>query len=182
MTRNTLLECRPAAGGVGVFALRAIKPGQRLLRFTGPVLDRKALDAALEIAAVDGFLQISPRSYMGPSGGTDDYVNHSCDPNCGVQFAGSRIVLRSIRRIAPDEEITFDYASTQNAYPCRFSCGCGSPNCRRDIGDFDDLPFAMQLKYLELGVLAPYLAARLENRIGRHSTAPARSREPVTAG
>ncbi len=182
MTRNTLLECRPVAGGLGVFARRAIKPGRRLLRFTGPVLDRKALEAALENAAVDSFLQISSCSYMGPSGGIDDYVNHSCEPNCGLRFLGSRIFLTAIRPFSGGEQVTFDYASTQNAYPYRFFCGCGTAGCRGDIGDFDDLPYSLQLKYHELGVLAPYLAVRLIRRMGLRRPAPARSQETVATG
>lgn len=162
MTKNTLLTCRPVPDGLGVFSLRAIDPDRRVLDFTGPVLDRVALDASLASAAVDKFLQISADRYIGPSGGMDDFVNHSCDPNCGVQFFDSRIVLTTIRPINPGEEITFDYATTQNAYPYRFSCGCGRPNCRLDIGDFDDLPYALKSKYHDRGVLAPYLAASFD--------------------
>ena len=159
MTQNTLLECRSVADGLGVFALRTIKTGRRLLEFTGPILNRQSLDMALEYSDVDGYLQISAHSYMGPSGGLDDFVNHSCDPNCGLLFLKSRIVLTAIRPINPGEELTFDYASTQNAYPHRFLCSCGSPKCRREIGDFDDLPFSLQRTYHERGILAPYLAA-----------------------
>ena len=159
--RNALLACRPASGGLGVFAVRAITPGQRLIEFTGPLIDRTTLDAALESVIVDGFLQIAEDRYMGPSGALDDFVNHSCDPNCGLRFLETGIVLTAIRPILPNEEITFDYASTQNAYPCRFLCECGSKSCRVDIGDFDDLPSGLKWKYHELGILAPYLDATL---------------------
>lgn len=161
MSKLPLLDCRPVCGGTGVFALRLIKPGRRLLEFTGPFLDRAALDKALEHATVDSYLQVSADRYLGPSGGMDDFINHSCNPNCGLQFIDARILLVSIRTIRRGEEITFDYASTQNDYPCRFSCRCGSPACRGEIGDFDELPFELQLKYHELGVLAPYLASTL---------------------
>lgn len=161
MFQENLLACRPTTNGLGVFALQEIKPTQRILQFTGPVIARDALDAALDSLDVDGFLQISANSYMGPSGGFDDFVNHSCAPNCGLHFLASGIVLTAIRPISRDEQITFDYASTQNAYPCRFLCGCGSPGCRRDIGDFDDLPEALKWKYHQLGILAPYLSAAL---------------------
>jgi hypothetical protein len=159
VNQQHFLECRPATYGLGVFALKAIKPGQRLLEFTGPVIRGDALEAALESIDVDGFLQISSDSYIGLSGGLDDFVNHACEPNCGLQFLDSGIVLTAIRAISADEEITFDYASTQNAYPYRFSCGCGSATCRQDIGDFDDLPDALKWKYHHLGILAPYLSA-----------------------
>jgi SET domain-containing protein len=166
MVHNTLLACRPASGGLGVFARRAIRPGQRLLEFTGPMMGRKALDAALDRAPVDSFLQMAADRYMGPSGGFDDFVNHACDPNCGLRFSGSKIVLTAIHPIAPDEQITFDYATTQNGYPCRFLCGCGSHLCRHDIGDFDDLPDTLKWRYHRRGILAPYLTARLTGNVG----------------
>lgn len=179
MMQKSLLACRPGPAGVGVFALRAIEPGRRLLEFTGPVLDRKALDAALACATVDSYLQIATDSYMGPSGAMDDFINHSCDPNCGLRFSRSRIVLTAIRPIEPDEEITFDYATTQNAYPYRFSCSCDSSNCRHDIGDFDDLPSSLKRKYYELGVLAPYLAATLTSRADSVASASMDAKKPV---
>jgi hypothetical protein len=175
MVHNTLLACRPASGGLGVFALRAIMPGQRLIEFTGPIIDGDALDAALECAAVDSFLQISADHYMGPSGSFDDFVNHACDPNCGLRFSRSKIVLTAIRSIAADEEITFDYASTQSAYPCRFLCGCGSRICRQDIGDFDDLPETLKWKYHRRGILPPYLSVRLTGNAGLRKAASMRS-------
>ena len=108
MTQKTLLACRPVADGLGVFALRAIEPGRRLLRFSGPIIDKEALDAALACASVDSYLQVAPGSYMGPSGGMDDFVNHSCDPNCGLQFLRSGIFLVALRPIGPHEEISFE--------------------------------------------------------------------------
>jgi SET domain-containing protein len=172
MVQDTLLARRPVSNGFGVFALRAIEPGRRLLDFTGPVIDRDGLDAALERSEVDNFLQISADSYMGPSGGLDDFVNHSCKPNCGLRFSRFKVVLAAINPIAANEEITFDYASTQNAYPYRFACGCGSPICRQDIGDFDDLPYSLKWKYYEHGILAPYLSASLTGNAGLRNALP----------
>lgn len=179
MTQDSLLACRPVSDGLGVFALKAIKTGRHLLRFTGPELDREALDAALQGGGVDSFLQIAPGRYIGPSGGMDDFVNHSCNPNCGLQFFRSRIVLTAIRPIRPEEQLTFDYASTQNAYPYRFCCECGSAECRKDIGDFDDLPHALKWQYHERGILAPYLAACLIADAGLHNTVSMQAYKPV---
>jgi hypothetical protein len=159
------LACRPAQYGLGIFALRSIKPGQCLLDFTGPAVRADQLGAEMRRIDVDGFLQIAKDRYVGLSGGLDDYVNHSCDPNCGLMFLDTGIVLTAIRAISADEEITFDYASTQNAYPYRFSCACGSATCRGDVGDFDELPDALKWKYHELGILAPYLSEQLTGAV-----------------
>ena len=36
-----------------------------------------------------------------------DFINHSCDPNCGFTNANTLVAIRSI---GPGESITFDYA------------------------------------------------------------------------
>jgi uncharacterized protein len=56
-----------------------------------------------------------------------DYVNHSCDPNCGI--VGS-VLLVARRRIAAGEEICFDYAMTDTDDYDEFECRCGSEQCR----------------------------------------------------
>jgi len=152
------LRRRSESSGSGVCTLHSVKRGQALLIFTGPVLATMAHRAALRESDEDWFLQISATEYLGPSGGLDDFVNHACEPNCGLQFGEAGIRLVAVTDIAAGEQLTFDYATTQNAYPKRFRCLCGSPRCRGEIGDFDDLPAALKRRYHELGILAPWLA------------------------
>jgi len=72
------------------------------------------------------------------------WINHSCDPNAGLETGVSdtgnvwgRIV--ALRDIAAGEEISYDYAFPAHlAEPCR----CGSPQCRGLIIDEDELPAA----------------------------------------
>ncbi len=37
------------------------------------------------------------------------FMNHSCAPNCVAEMDGNRIFIYSRRRIAPGEELTYDY-------------------------------------------------------------------------
>ena len=75
------------------------------------------------------------------------WINHSCDPNAGVQTGvaddgavWARIV--ALRPIAIGEEIAYDYAFPAHlAEPCR----CGSSCCRGQIIDEDALPAAAAL-------------------------------------
>lgn len=146
------------SSGSGVFTLRSTKKGEPLLLFSGPILDREQHRLALQQSDVDWYLQISPHEFLGPSGGLDDFVNHSCTPNCGVLFADGSICLVALQDIDAGEQLTFDYATTQNDYPNRFRCVCGSDACRGEIGNFDELPGALKRQYHDLGVLAPWLA------------------------
>mgnify|MGYP000035256919 CR=1 FL=1 len=60
------------------------------------------------------------------------YLNHHCNPNAKIDSAkrllkagGDRkIVLRAINTITKDEEITFDYNSTESLVSHPFYCRC----------------------------------------------------------
>lgn len=80
--------------------------------------------------------------------GGADYLNHSCDPNAGIK---GQIFLDAMREIAPDEEVTFDYAMVlcggEGIPPYSMECSCGSPNCRKRVTDNDWLLPELQQRY-----------------------------------
>jgi SET domain len=88
-------------------------------------------------------------------------VNHSCEPNCGIRDEGHRIVLFALRDIPKDEEITFDYSTTQTGGFWSMLCRCGSSQCRGMIGDFKDLPTSTRTFYIQEGAVLSYLLAEL---------------------
>ena len=57
------------------------------------------------------------------------YTNHSCDPNIAIQ---GQIIFVAMRDIAPDEELTHDWATTDDL-DCEMECHRGRPNCRRIV-------------------------------------------------
>ena len=151
------LVTRACNGGKGIFTRRKIPANARILEFTGDRVVRDIVDQALADGGPDSFLQVEENSFIGSSGTVDDYVNHSCDPNCGLDFAGDRIYLKSIKPIKRGEELTFDYATSQNSFPFRFHCRCGSVQCRGEIGDYNEIPAPLKAYYQSMGVIAPYL-------------------------
>ena len=71
------------------------------------------------------------------------FSNHSCDPNLGVQ---GQIVFVAMRDIQPGEELTHDWATTDDdSY--QMECECGSPQCRRIITGQDWRKHELQQKY-----------------------------------
>lgn len=120
-----------AQHGKGVFAKYAIAAGEAIITFSGPLLKRS------QVRDGDYHLQIGEDLYLGASGGADDYVNHSCQPNAG--FNGG-LVLVARRAIAPEEEITWDYSSAidEADFP-GFRCCCGSAVCRGTVHSFRHL-------------------------------------------
>jgi uncharacterized protein len=96
--------------GLGLFATMPIKRGTWLLEYSGPLLTdaeaKKKEDRGARYLfeinrrwTVDG----SPRSNIAR------YANHSCKPNLEVEIVKKRILLRTIRRIEPGDELTYNY-------------------------------------------------------------------------
>ena len=151
------LGIMPCRGGLGVFIQQWIPANTRILEFTGKIIDRDMINHIVTKGCSDSFLQVGENEFIGASGRLDDYVNHSCDPNCGLDFEDGRVYLKSIRIISRGSEITYDYATSQSLFPLRFSCKCESPDCRGDIGDFNELPVKRKKFYLSKSVVAPFL-------------------------
>jgi hypothetical protein len=71
-------------------------------------------------------------------GRTDDYINHSCEPNLGFLQGDPR--LFAIRDIAIGEELTFDYAMAMcEVDDWGFQCTCGAKTCRGAVAGFETL-------------------------------------------
>jgi hypothetical protein len=55
------------------------------------------------------------------------YINHSCNPN--AFFNTTTMKLMALRAIAPGDEFTFFYPSTEWFMAEPFACSCGEANC-----------------------------------------------------
>jgi SET domain-containing protein len=136
--------------GRGVFAAAPIAAGEAIMRFTGPLREPPDVDFD------DYHLQIGEHRYLGPSGQADDYVNHSCAPNCALRDG---LTLTALRDILPGEELTWDYSTAiDEADFAGFPCACGAPGCRGAVRSFRDLPAADRARLRPW--LLPYLRAK----------------------
>ena len=145
------LVVRSGTHGRGVFTEELIPAGTRIIRFVGPFL-RYAETSASTYA-----LQIGPDLYIGASGGLDDFINHSCEPNAGLRIEGTTVDLHAIRDIAAEEEVLFDYSTTLDEDDFTMSCSCGAPSCRKLIGDGKYLPESVWQRYMGLGIIPEYV-------------------------
>ena len=144
--------------GQGVFTIRHYEAGEKVLLFKGNIVD---LD---EVEDHGKYLQVGKRHFLGSSGEADDFINHSCEPNCGVTMRQGKILLISIRAIQPKEELTFDY-STWMAYDYwEMDCICGNAHCRKRIKDFKYLPGELRQKYIDLNVVPDYVLRETQSR------------------
>jgi SET domain-containing protein len=123
--------------GLGLFARLAIARGEIVAVKGGYVLTRaewaplgRELGPA-EIQLTDD-LVIAPVS-ADERDGAMLYTNHSCDPNIALQ---GQIVFVAMRDIAAGEELTHDWATTDDDDDA-MTCHCGSPRCRGTISGKD---------------------------------------------
>ena len=137
--------------GRGVVAGRAIPRGALVLRFEGPVFNKETCPEFSEA------LQVGVDAWMWSSGGLDDLVNHSCDPNLGLWQVSGRpghTYLLAIRDVAAGEELSFDYSTSMVDEPWDMEgCLCGAAKCRGLVGNFLDMPLEAMQFYARLGVL-----------------------------
>ena len=127
--------------GRGVFALRRIHKGTRLIEYVGERIspeeaDRRYDDDALDIPhtflfTVDKHTVID----AAVDGNEARFINHSCDPNCEAVDDAGRIFIEAIRRIRPGEELTYDYHLERDGrwrkeWAERYACRCGASDCR----------------------------------------------------
>jgi hypothetical protein len=146
--RSPKTEVRPSPiHGTGLFAAHAIATGEIVAVKGGHVLTR-AQWTALEPTLGAADIQIADDLFIAPvrpdhRHGSMLYTNHSCDPNLAIQ---GQIVLVAMRDIVPGEELTIDWATTDDG-DYELACRCGSPRCRGTVTGKDWMKPELQARY-----------------------------------
>ncbi|HYB65519.1 MAG TPA: SET domain-containing protein-lysine N-methyltransferase [Steroidobacteraceae bacterium] len=137
-----LIEVRASAlHGLGVFALRRIEAGTRVIEYLGERISHQEADRRYDHKSLDDnhtFLFIADDTTVidaGVDGNEARFVNHACDPNCASVIERARVFIDAIRPIAPGEELTYDYQIQREAgdppeIDAIFACRCGLRGCR----------------------------------------------------
>ena len=108
--------------GLGIFAMEKIPKGKIVHIFYGYINEIQDKHT----------LQITSKLHLHVEG-YGRYINHSCEPNCVVV---NKFKLVAIKDIEADEEITFDYSTTEEHL--NMKCSCGSKNCSKLIKGYSD--------------------------------------------
>jgi len=96
------------AAGLGLFALKPIPAGKRLIEYTGPLVSNEEVERRTNGKyffgvnskwSIDG----TPRSNIAR------YINHSCRPNCDAILSKRRVWIWSRRAIKAGEELSYNY-------------------------------------------------------------------------
>jgi uncharacterized protein len=140
--------CTPEGGkGGGVRATRGFQVGETVM----------IGELEGEVERNDSHATQISRTRWARHHGLGPIVNHSCDPNCGVEVneTGACDFVARIS-ISAGDEITFDYAMRNYSiehFPG--GCLCGTDNCRGSVTGWKDLSAERKADYE--GSVAPYL-------------------------
>lgn len=142
--------------GRGMFARQPIKKGELIALWGGDVVDRAQYEALHDHQRRQS-AQVEENLYLVSSKpGPGDFINHSCDPNAGLD---GQIAILAMRAIQPGEEVTIDYAMCDGDPKDSFECLCGSAKCRRVVTGNDWMLPELQERYA--GHFSPYLERRI---------------------
>jgi SET domain-containing protein len=127
--------------GRGVFALRPIAKGTRVVEYKGERISHEEADERYAemhensphtmLFTVDDEIVIDATR----KGNSARWINHSCSPNCEVADEDRRIFIDARRDITIGEELTYDYnlqigePHTTKAKRAH-ACFCGARRCR----------------------------------------------------
>ena len=127
--------------GKGVYAIRSIKAGDKVLEYKGEIITwKKALDRhphdesqpnhTFYFHLDDGHVIDAKHT-----GNSAKWINHSCKPNLEAEQDGYRIFLKALRDINVGEELSYDYglvidARRTSKLKKEYACWCRATNCR----------------------------------------------------
>lgn len=110
----TVVTRKRSDGETGVFAVSGFAVGEKIGFFEGHIIPKPHSHSLCQNGIhVEG---IKPLCFL----------NHSCIPNARFE----NLWLIATKDIAPQEEVTFDYSTTEPIITNPFRCVCGSPDCR----------------------------------------------------
>jgi len=146
--RSPKTEVRPSKiQGLGLFSRIPIAAGEIVAVKGGYILTTDAW-RTLEPVLGSAEIQLADSLFIAPANaaerdGSMIYSNHSCEPNIGIQ---GQIVFVAMRDISPSEELTHDWATTDDS-DYRMKCRCGSSLCRKIITGKDWMKPELQIRY-----------------------------------
>jgi hypothetical protein len=153
VSRKVRKQCRPS--GVAVVAIKPISTGDVVLSICGHLCRRPSRHT----------LQVSGDLHVHSAGRLWGFINHSCDPNCRIDFVHWRIV--AARPIAAGDEIGLNYLTTEWDMASPFACHCGAAACLGRIAGLRHL-HPEQAHHLR-SLVAPHLLRKLRRAAARRA-------------
>ena len=130
--------------GRGVFALRSLPKGTRLMEYLGERITHAEADRRYarehENSPHTMLFAVNDKVVIDATrrGNSARYINHSCAPNCEAVEEEGRIFIETLKKIGRGEELTYDYNLVLEerhtpAMKKMHECFCGARRCRKTL-------------------------------------------------
>ena len=118
---------------LGLFAKSDINKGEKVIEYKGRKFTHKQVEEndRFDNSKAIYLFTLNERYVLDGDTKTNTakYINHSCDPNCEVDFIKGKIWIIAIKDIKKGDELSYDYGFGYDADFRQFPCKCGSKNC-----------------------------------------------------
>lgn len=131
--------------------LRAVKPiraGEVIFYLSGEIVD----------VPTKFTIQLDETRHVVTANGLWKSMNHACEPNVRIDVDTREMI--AIRDLAPGEELTFNYNTTEWDMASPFACGCGAASCAGTIRGFRHLDSRQRAAIRSW--LSPFIASRVD--------------------
>jgi uncharacterized protein len=133
--------------GKGVFALKPIARGERIIEYKGQIISWPEAEARHphdpDQPNHTFYFSLDDGSHVidgGRGGNAARWINHSCEPNCVADEVDSgpgrgRVFIKAKRKLKAGEELFYDYGliiDERHTVKLKkeYACHCGSRRCR----------------------------------------------------
>lgn len=140
---SSKIELREGDIGLGVVAREPIAKGEVLV----------ALAHVFVATPEQHTIQVDEGRHQAGTREIDDYLNHACEPSAALDT--ERLCFVAARDIAPGEDVTFNYLTSEWDMVAPFDCKCGAARCFGQIRGFKHLSQDEQARLEPL--LTPFL-------------------------
>ncbi len=117
------LRVGKSSAGLGLFATRDFKKGERIIEYVGRTISKEE-----EYTSKSRYLfEVHSRKTIDGTerSNTARYINHSCRPNCEPEIEKGHIYIDAIKNIKAGEEFTYDYGKEYfDEYFKKSGCRC----------------------------------------------------------
>jgi SET domain-containing protein len=113
----------------GLFAATDIPRGTCIVEYRGEMISKG--ESARRLAQYNVYIVYLNEQYDidGETlANTARYINHSCDPNCTVEYTTETLWIVALKHIQAGEELSCNYGYDARDYD-KFPCRCGATMC-----------------------------------------------------
>ena len=119
--------------GHGLYAIKDIKEGTRILDYVGNIITKKQTEDSEKFDNEKPIYLFNLNSRYDLDGdvswNTARLINHSCSNNCDYEGKGLKLWVVAVKNIKKNEELTCDYGFSYDSDYKQFPCKCSSKNC-----------------------------------------------------